>query len=97
MKKFNGQHQQQPLPPDIHLDYESEMSDDSDSNYPIESGGKRNWIPAPEDLRPKPLNRYASIVSFEPIPGQKKMKMIVSPDGKINVKKYIKNYLKEIT
>jgi hypothetical protein len=44
--------------------------------------GKRDWLPAPEDLVPKKLSRSASIVSFVQIPGETKMRMIVSPDGK---------------
>ena len=78
-------------PPEIHVEYESEASDVSEdvegADFSQQEGadsakGQRHWLPAPEDLRPKKLTRSASIVSFVQVPGETKMRMIVSPDGR---------------
>jgi len=75
-------------PPEIHVEYESDVSEESvEVAETINDGqdsakGQRHWLPAPADLRPKKLSRSASIVSFVQIPGETKMRMIVSPDGK---------------
>ena len=80
----------QPPPPEIHVEFEESSVDTEDEEEEVfrevnpESGnGKRNRLPAPTDLTPKKLSRSASIVSFVQIPGETKMRMIVSPDGKI--------------